>query len=573
MEQEDHPAGRAGPDRIAAEGVVAAPQSEAAWEGARVLADGGNAADALVTAALVQGVADPHRSGLGGFGCATVFWNGPASGAGRGSPPASSPGTAPRALSVAFHGRAGSRSRPDQWRDLFEHPAPDGFGYIIRGKENDVGYRAITTPGMLAGLSAIHRRFGRLPWGGLVERAVPYAEEGVLIGPGLAEFWIRPGLYGRVSTRDRLGRTPAGAAICLKPDGSTYRSGEVLVQKDLARTYRRIARGGPEELYTGEIAAEIAADWERGGALVTGEDLRSYRPVEEPPLEGSYRGLRVLTSPLPGGGPSLLQALRLIEEIPSSWLKTGGRLPHNSADFIDRLARVLKVVWEDRLANHGDPAFGSPPVEELLSPAYLDRLRARAAGPLERPPGAAEAGGTTQLTIVDREGNAVSFSHSLGYGSGVFTPGLGFMYNNCMSGFDPLPGRVNSIEPGKARSTAVAETVLLRDGKPFLVLGSPGGARITAALVEVIVGVVDFGMTAAEAALAPRFDGYGARTLFLESRFPLPLAADLRRRGWEVTQSPKPFGMVGRVYAVEVTEDGRRIGAVDPGEPGAAVRG
>jgi gamma-glutamyltranspeptidase/glutathione hydrolase len=537
--------------------MVVAPQSEAAWEGGRVLADGGNAADALVTAALVQGVADPHRSGLGGFGCSTVWWRS---------------GKTPAALAVNFHGRAGSRARPDMWTDIFEYPAPDGFGYIVKGKVNDVGFKAITVPGMLAGLSAIHRRFGRLPWDRLVERAAPYAEEGILIGPGLADFWIRPGLHGRVATRDRIGHTPAGAAICLKADGSTYKAGDVFVQKDLGRTYRRIARGGAEEYYRGAIGAEIAADWERGGALVTGDDLRDYRVDEGPPLEGSYRGLRVLTSPLPGGGPALLQALRLVEEIPPSDLRPGGAVPFNSPEFIDRLARILRPVWEDRLANQGDPAFGSRRSEELLAPAYIERLRSRMA--LGRPaPRAAEGGGTTQLTIVDGEGNCISFSHSLGYGSGVFTQGLGFMFNNCMSGFDPVPGRVNSIAPGKARSTAVAETIILRGDRPFLVLGSPGGARITAALVEFIVAVVDFGLSAAEASVVPRFDGYGEKTLFLESRFPLPVAAEMRRRGWEVIQSPKPFGMVGRVYAVQVAEDGSLIGGVDPGEPGSAVRG
>jgi gamma-glutamyltranspeptidase/glutathione hydrolase len=557
------------PEGKASAGVVSAPQYEAAYEGGRVLADGGNAADALVTAALIQGVADPHRSGIGGFGCATVWWGS---------------GKAPVALSIGYHGRAGSHARPDLWKEAFEYPAPDGFGYIIKGKSNDVGYKAITVPGMLAGLWTIHRRFGRLPWQGLVERAAPYAEEGVLIGPGLAEFWIRPGLHGRVSTRDRIGHTPSGAAICLKPDGSTYKAGEVFVLKDLGRTYRRIARGGAEDFYRGSIGAEIAADWERNDALVTGEDLRAYRVEEEAPLEGTYRGHRVLTSPLPGGGPALLQALRLIEEIPAKDLRPGGAIPHNSPEYLDRLARILKVVWEDRLTNQGDPAFGSPPDRHFLTGDSIGRLRARAAA-MPVPPAAAEAGGTTQLTIVDREGNCVSFSHSLGYGSGVFTPGLGFMFNNCMSGFDPIPGRVNSIAPGKARSTAVAETIILRPGepaiggfrrvpdRPFLVLGSPGGARITAALVETIVAVVDFGMTAAEAVLAPRFDGYGEKTLFLESRFPLPIAKEMRRRGWEVIQSPKPFGMVGRVYAVQVGEDGELIGAVDPGEPGAAVRG
>ena len=538
--------------------MVSAPQSEAAYEGARILADGGNAADALVTAALIQGVTDPHRSGLGGFGCATVWWN---------------EANAPQALSVGFHGRCGAHARADQWADLFEYPAPDGFGYIVKGKSNDVGYQAVTTPGMLAGVAAIHRRFGRKSWREVVERAALYAEEGFLVTPGLAEFWIRPGLYGRVSTRDRIGHTDAGRAICIKADGSTYKAGDVFVQKDLARTYRRIAAEGPESFYRGAIAREIAADWKRGGALVTEEDLRDYSVDEEAPLEGTYRGLRILTSPLPGGGAALLQALKLVEELPPEELHPRGKLSHNSPEFIDRIARILKVVWADRLENHGDPRFGSKSAQSLLSADWLATLRDRAQAPFAPPPRAAETGGTTQLTILDAAGNAISFSHSLGYGSGVFTAGLGFMFNNCMSGFDPVPGRTNSIEAGKARSTAVAETIILRDGQPWLIMGSPGGARITAALVQTIVAMVDFGMTAAEAVLQPRFDGYGERNLFLESRFPLPIARALRARGWEVAQSPKPFGMVGRVYAIEVLSDGRLVGGMDPGEPGAIARG
>src|SRR5262245_59776017 len=183
-------------------GVVAAPQAEAAFEGARVLAAGGNAADALVTAAFVQGVVDPHRSGAGGFGCATVFF--PA----KGEP-----------LSIDFHGRAGRRARADQWERIFESAAPDGFGSVVEGKVNDVGYQAVTVPGMVAGVGEIHRRFCSMPWRELVLRAVPYAEDGFLVTPDLAEFWVRPGLHGRVSTRDRLSQTETGKSICLKPGG------------------------------------------------------------------------------------------------------------------------------------------------------------------------------------------------------------------------------------------------------------------------------------------------------------------------------------------------------------------
>ncbi len=468
------------------------------------------------------------------------------------------------ALAIDFHGRAGRHAREDQWESIFESAAPDGFGYVVQGKLNDVGYKAITVPGMVAGVAEIHRRFGTMPWRDLVLRAAQYAEDGFLVTPDLAEFWIRPGLHGRVSTRDRLSQTETGKSICLKSNGDTYKAGEVFRQTLLASTYRRLAEEGPESFYRGSIGEDIARDWERGGALVTREDLASYRPEIHPPLHGSYRGLELLTTPLPGGGVALLQALKLLEGVDLVSLR------HNSPAYVDRVGPALQTVWNDRLTNHGDPGFGGLSTEELLSESYLRSLEA---GPGSQ--AGADSESTTQLTIVDGGGGAISFCHSLGYGSGVFTPGLGFMYNNCMSAFDPRPGRRNSIAPLKARTTAVAETILLDQGRTRLVLGSPGAARITAGLVQAILNVVDFGMTASEAVVHPRFDAYGDRKLVLESRFPQPLVRELRARRWDVVQSPKPFGVVGRVYAIELDPEGRRlpIAAVDPGEPGAAYRG
>jgi gamma-glutamyltranspeptidase/glutathione hydrolase len=541
-------------------GLVVAPQAEAAYEGARVLDDGGNAADALVTAAFVQGIVDPHRSGAGGFGCATLWFGGEGSTAGGSG----------RALAVDFHGRAGSRASPEQWEALYESAAPDGFGYVVRDQVNDVGYASITVPGMVAGVSEIHSRFGRLPWGELVERAVPYAEDGFLVTPELAEFWIRPGLYGRVSTRDRLAFSEAGRRICFKADGETYKSGETFRQPELARTYRRLAREGPDSFYRGSLAAEMAADWERRGALMTAADLAAYRPLVHEPLRGRYRDLEVLTSPLPGGGVALLQVLKLVEA------RSLSRLEHNSAELIHELGRILQAVWRDRLAHHGDPAFGAPPPSEFLDPEYLERLidQSEAPAPPDLLRRGAESENTTQLSIADGWGNAISFSHSLGYNSGVFAPGLGILFNNCMSAFDPRPGRRNSIAPGKARSTAVAETILLREGRPALVLGSPGAARITAGLAQVIINAVDYGRSIAEAVLEPRFDAYGPGKLLLESRFPPPLVRALAARGWEVQQSPKPFGMIGRVYAIDTAAEpgGPAVAGVDPGAPGAAYR-
>lgn len=509
---------------------------------------GGNAADALVTAAFVQGVVDPHRCGLGGFGCATVSF----------------PSKEEGPLAIDFHGRAGKHSHAEQWEKLFESAAPDGFGYVVKGKVNDVGYQSITVPGMVAGVHEIHRRFGTMPWRDLILRAVPYAEEGFRVTPDLAEFWVRPGLHGRVSTKDRLSHTESGKKICLKKKGETYKAGELFRQPHLAATYRRIAERGPEDFYRGSLAAEISRDWDKNKAFVTQADLEDYRPQVAEPLAGSYRGYQVLTTPLPGGGVALLQALKRLEH------ENLSSLGHNSPSYIDRVAPIIQAVWRDRLQNHGDPDFQGLSAKELLDPKYVRTLVPGNVDTFDK-----DSGSTTQLSIIDSTGNAISFSHSLGYGSGVFTPKLGFMYNNCMSAFDPRPGQRNSIAAGKARSTAVAETIVQENGKTRLVLGSPGAARITAALLEVILNVLEFGMTAAEAVVHPRFDAFGEKQLLLDSRFPPPLVRECTARGWNVIQSPKPFGVVGRVYAVEVDPEGQRapIAAVDPGEPGAAFRG
>ncbi len=527
-------------------GLVVAPQAEAARAGARVLEDGGTAADAAVTAALVQGAVDPHRCGIGGFGCATLHRN-----------------KAGKTECYGFHGRAGSRAREDQWTSIFRSVAPDGFGFVVDGKVNDVGYQAITVPGVVAGLAAIHGAAGRMPWRELVLRAVPYAEDGFLVTKSLHEFWRRPGLFDRVSTAQRLGLTSAGKKVALK-NGEPYKAGEVFRQPELARTYRRLAEEGAESFYRGALADEIARDWDANGALVTSDDLRDYSVEIEPPVARTYRGAEVRSSPLPGGGVALLQTLARFEAIEFDRLRRGG------SEFVDAVATVLHAVSADRLENHGDPRFEGKSAEELLAPEWIARLGATTT---ESTPAGADSPDTTQLTIVDAENNAVAFSHSLGYGSGVFTPGLGFMFNNCMSAFDPRPGKRNSIAPGKARSTAVAETIVLRDGTPILALGSPGAARITAALALVIVDVLDYGRNIAEAVIQPRFDSFGERRLLLESRIPLTVADELRGRGWNVEHREISFGVVGRVYAIEWDRRGdgeRLVAGVDPGEPGDA---
>ncbi len=526
--------------------IVVAPQSEAAEIARSVLREGGNAFDAAVAGAFAQGVVDPHRCGIGGFGAAACYH-----------------AETGKVESITFFGRAGSRATAGMWKDIYEGAAPDGFGYVLAGKVNDVGYQSVTVPGMVAGTGAIHERFGSLPWGTLLEGPAALASEGFLVGPQLAAFWRRPGLFGRVSTRDRLGITEAGARIWL-PEGEPPQAGDVVRQPLLAETYRHLARAGPSDFYTGALAETIAADWRKHSALLTASDLAEYRVNRQEPLKHAFLGRELHSTPLPGGGVALFQAL-LAADIAGLFERE-----HNSAAYVDGFARIFSAVQRDRTGFQADPGFEDVDPVRFLSPAYIERMLEsfdRDGG--EGPDGArpAESTDTTQLAVADREGNAIIFSHSLGYGSGVFTPGLGFMFNNCMSGFDPLPGRPNSIAAGKARSTALAQTIALVDGRPVLATGAPGGSHITACLAQGLMNHFHFGFDLQDAVCRPRFDAY-RRTLLLESRMPYTLEKELEKR-WTIKRSPHPFGMVGRMYGIAFGETGPRPG-YDPGEPGTA---
>ncbi len=519
--------------------MVTAPQSEAADVAAAVLEQGGNAFDAAIAGAFAQGVVDPHRSGVGGFGAAILV-----------------EGKTGEVSSVTYFGRAGEKARPDMWQAINEGPAPDGFGYTMAGKVNDVGYQSVTTPGMVAGMGEIHRRFGKLPWKALLEGPASLARGGFMVGPQMAAFWRRPGLFGRVSTKDRLGFCEAGRAMWLL-GGEPPVAGDIVRLPLLADTYDRLGAAGAEDFYRGALGDEIATDFEKHGALVTRRDLAEYKCSWDKPVRGEFLGRTLYSTPLPGGGVALLQALKLAEQ--HGLLS----MPYNSPQYVNLFAHIFAAGQADRTRFHSDPAFHPSDADELLSKAHLEAMMT------DRPnQGSLDPRDTTEIAVADKDGNAAVLCHSLGYGSGVFTPGLGFMFNNAMSGFDPEPGRPNSIAPGKARSTAIAQTAVLKEGALELVLGSPGGSHITAGLAQVLVNYLHFHCDLQDAVCRPRFDAW-QKTLLLESRMPYTLVDALKHQ-WEIKRSPSPFGMVGRIYAVAF-ENGRMKPGYDPGEP-ASVR-
>ena len=518
--------------------LIVSPQAEPAEVALNILKAGGNAFDAAIAGAITQGVVDPHRSGIGGFGAAIIYSV-----------------KNNKVYCVNFFGRVGSKAEPGMWNDIYEGAAPDGFGYILKGKENDVGYKSITIPGTVAGFGEIHKRFGKMRWKDLFKEAIGIAEEGFIVSPGMANFWRRPGLFGRVSTKDRLGHTPDGSNIWL-PDGEPYKAGDRPKQQELANTYKQIAEAGPDDFYKGELAKQIINDFNENGALITNNDLKSYKCDWLDPIKGNFLGHEVLSTPLPGGGLALLQTLKL------SVLTDIFKYQLNSAGYVNTFAKIFSSVQKDRMSFHSDPKYTTPEIEKLLNDQYLKSIINNSDNKYTLEPK-----NTTVIVTSDQEGNTIALCHSLGYGSGVYTKNLGFMYNNCMSGFDPLPNNPNSIAPGKARSTAIAQTIVLKNGKPKLILGSPGGSHITAGLAQAIINYFHFKMDLQDAVCRPRFDAY-KNTLLLESRMPYTLENELSDR-WKILRSPSPFGVVGRIYAIAFTKNGPKPG-YDPGEAATA---
>ncbi|GBC98018.1 Gamma-glutamyltranspeptidase [bacterium HR17] len=530
-------------------GLVVAPQVLAAEEGVKVLRQGGNAADAAVTAALVQGVIDPQMCGLGGFGVALIY-----------------EAHSKRIECLAFHARAGSKATATMWADRVLREAPDGFGFFLRDAVNDVGAASVGVPGTVAGLHALLERYGTWTWAQVLEPAIRIASEGFVVSAELARSWKARERYPeRPSLLQRLQLSPEAHRLFLKPNGAPYDAGETLRNPDLARTLQTLADQGPKEFYSGSVAAAIIAELETHGGHITPTDLVNYRVRWHPPVRVPYRGYEVVSAPLPAGGVTVAQVLRLLEGFDLR------RMGHNSPDYLFTVAQAFKAAFTAKVHHHGDPEFVAVPVDDLLSEAWAAQWRARiAAGEVLSVPrwGSHDPHGTTHLTVIDADGNIVALTHTLGSSSGVIPRGTGFMLNNAMVGFHPLPGHPNSIAPGKARVSGMAPTFVLRDGEPVLVLGAPGGARIVSGIVQVLLNIVEFGMTPTEAVTAPRFDAQ-LHAIECHARIPSWVLDKVQRRGQPCVKLPQSYGGIASVQVAQY-RDGRWVGASDPAGGGAA---
>jgi gamma-glutamyltranspeptidase/glutathione hydrolase len=308
-------------------GMVSAPQPEAVDTGLNVLSDGGNVMDAAVAAALVQTVVDPQMCGIAGFGSMQVYQ-----------------ADTKQFTCIDFHGRAPRSVRPDMWADLIERECDDGFGFVLKGRVNEVGYTSMTTPMTLKALDEGTARFGSRSLSQLIQPAIEYCEQGFMVRPFLTHFWNLPSVAGRMGRREAMTGLPATAKIYTRDDGTLYPLGDTLKNPDLGRTYRRIAEHGAED-----FARDIDADMQAHGGHLSLADLADCATEDNPPLRGSYRGMEVVTNPPPGGGLMILLMLNILEHFDLA------AMGHNSPQYIATVAEAMKFATVDKDRRIGDP--------------------------------------------------------------------------------------------------------------------------------------------------------------------------------------------------------------------------
>lgn len=535
--------------------AISAPQPAAVEAGARTLMSGGNAIDAAVTAALVQAVVSPQMCGLGGYALVNLHLAGERGSVGMDAP----------AL-------AGTHVRADMWVDKVIRPNPEGWGYFLEGNVNEVGYTSICTPGTVKMLALLLDRWGTIDWGQAAQPAIRIAEDGFVVTHGLASGWKHPCKYQEgMSLRDYIDSNPEARRIYLRADGETYDIGQRIYNPDYAASLRQIARHGTESFYQGELMERMAADLEANGSFVTRQDFRQYELREDTSVTGRYRGHVLTSSAPPHGGATLVAILNILEGYDLAGMG------HNSPDYIYTVGLAMKAAFTDRNPYMADSAFEDVPLAWMMSQERAAYWREQIdAGKLIEPsPSPLESPHTTHVTVVDDAGNSIALTHSLGASSGVITPGLGFMYNNSMINFHPMPGHPNSIAPGKGRTTGMTPTIVYQNGdsqaqKPLLVLGAPGATRIITSVLQVILNVIDFGMSIDQALHAPRFDCQ-LHAIRCQRRIPIWVLDEVNKRHAAI-HIPYSHGGLALVHAVYIDpQTGALSGAADSGTEGMAV--
>ena len=465
-------------------GMVASEQGLATQVGLDILKQGGNAIDAAVAVGFALAVVLPNAGNIGGGGFMVLHDD-----------------KTGKDVAIDFREIAPAKASRDMYLD--------NQGNVIDGKSLFT-HDASGVPGTVAGMEYALKKWGTMPLSKVLEPAIKLADKGFIVSDVLAQT-----LKEEKST---LGKWSASKAIFFK-NGEPLKSGDLLVQKDLAKSLRLIAKQGAKAFYQGEIATKIAKEMQSHGGTMTLEDLKAYKVVERQPIIGDYRGYKVVTMPPPSsGGVHLIEILNMLEHYP---IKEDGV---NSAKNIHHMAESMKLAYADRSEYLGDPDFVKIPVTGLTSKAYANELvktiddnKARLSSTIKPgKPQPYESDQTTHFSVMDKAGNAVAVTYTLNlnFGSGIVAEGTGILLNNEMDDFSVKPGvpnafglvggTANAIEAKKRPLSSMTPTIVMKNNKPWLVTGSPGGARIITTVLQSVVNTIDHEMNPAEAIITPR---------------------------------------------------------------------
>lgn len=503
------------------EGMVVGP-GQAVGAGVAVLRAGGNAVDAAVAAALAAGVVAPAECGLAGCGGALVTYH-------------------------AATGQVGCVE--------FGARAPAAVDGVIPA----VGYLALAVPGTPAGLARALARYGTLSFAEAAAPAIQLAREG---------FPASPAYVAHLEAHQQQIAAFPETAEWLLPGGRVPAPGDLVTNEAHAQLLEQLAAEGVESFYRGSIAHAIAAHVQAQGGMLTKADLAAYTPREGPALGIRFHDYEIQTAPLPAGGASVLQGLKILEEMDLN------NLWRQSLRYYHTLLLTLQAVWTDRLAYLGDPEAVAVPLDWLLSDAHAATLRQRveqqvhAAAVLHGPEVVGLPGGTVQITTADRHGGLASLAltHGSAFGPFVSLPGTGTLLGGGMDRFDPLPGRANSAAPGKRPLHDLCPVLVLKEGRPILALGGFGGRKIVSAVLQCLVYFCGVHLPVEDAVAYARLHTEGAADLWIEPHLPRPAADYLRALGYTLS-----YGTVATVHAVQRVDGGRLIGIADPRTAGLAV--
>jgi gamma-glutamyltranspeptidase/glutathione hydrolase len=535
------------PPAVASEKFMVVSAHRLATEaGASVLRAGGNAIDAAVAVGYTEAVVNPCCGNIGGGGFLVARL---ADG---------------RDVFLNFRETAPAAATPTMYLDGSRNLMPLASVF---------GWRSVAVPGTVLGLDTALARYGTMSRARVMAPAIRLAREGFVLTRADTA----------ILDAGKLNADPQAASVFRHADGSRFQPGETLVQPALADTLVAIAADGPDAFYRGRIPAAVEAAATVGGGIITAADFAAYRVTEDSPIRCLYRGWDIRSAPPPSsGGVTLCEILNVLEGFD---LRAMG---FHSVLSVHLMTEAMRHAYLDRNTWLGDPAFVQNPLERLLSKGYAaeirERISARATPSADLGPGSSphEKPETTHLSVMDAAGNAVALTYTINgpFGAGVMAPGAGFLLNDEMDDFATKPGAANMfgltqgsanvIAPGKRPLSSMAPTVVLRDGRVAMVLGSPGGPRIITVVLEVLLNVIDHGMAAQAAVDAARLHmQYLPDTLFAEHSALSPdTAAPLRWMGYSITKSP-PWGAA---EVILVWPGGKLVGANDPRRPaGSAV--